>query len=638
MSNIKAPKEVALNCEREGADFVFSGAPGLSGVAEQAGVEPMGLGMLSLEQLMQLAESTQLSGQHEQTLALYEGWITQTADPRKFVALFNMGSLLQSLGKFDRALGSYTRCMLLAPEFPQAKINTGLILEQQGKHHEALRAWSEVVASQYTHDHQAADLVITALNHIGRLQEQNKNYDLAEKALLQSLELNPDQPHVIQHWVHVRQKACKWPAIKETQDLTYCQILQATSPLASLALFDDPVTQLLVAQSFVQRMYKFEKQALFSNCSFRHHKLRIGYVSGDLCVHAVGLLIADLFEAHDRSRFDIYAYDYSPEDGSTHRHRLQKSVNHWRDIRSLDDQAAIKQIMDDEIDVLIDLHGLSSGARPGIFAARPACLQGTYLGFIGTTSMTWFDFFITDRYAVSESSIAYFTEKPLFVDGCFLPLSKPRNIPVDGVQDHAVSSLQRADFGFQNEAFVMAAFGNVYKINASLFGAWMEILKQIPNAVLWMIDDNPDTRKNLIRHAIEWGVNEEKIKLSPRVSPDAFREQLKLADVFLDTYPYNCGATSNDVIAAGIPMVTCSGKTMVSRMGGSILSSLGMGHLIAQDLEEYKAKVIQIQQQQPGMQLKYPDDDYMTQSRITMVRSLEHELVKRHQQKQERYR
>jgi len=166
----------------------------------------------------------------------------------------------------------------------------------------------------------------------------------------------------------------------------------------------------------------------------------------------------------------------------------------------------------------------------------------------------------------------------------------------------------------------------------------MDILKQIPSAVLWMIDDNPVTRKNLIQQAREFGVGEEKIKFSPRVSPDAFRAQLKLADVFLDTYPYNCGATSNDVIAAGLPMVTCSGKTMVSRMGGSILSSLGMGHLIAQDLQEYTAKVIQIHQQQPSLQLKYPDDGQMAQARIKMVRSLEHALVQRHQEKQERYR
>ena len=256
---------------------------------------------------------------------------------------------------------------------------------------------------------------------------------------------------------------------------------------------------------------------------------------------------------------------------------------------------------------------------------------------MGTTSMPWFDFFITDRYAVSESTQNYFTEKPLFVEGCFLPLNKRPHTTVTEWRNGEVPSPQKEDFGFQEGAFVMAAFGNVYKINELLFAAWMDILKKIPNAVLWMIDDNPVTCINLIRHAREFGVSEERIKLSPRVSPHTFREQLKLADVFLDTYPYNCGATSNDVIAAGIPMVTCSGKTMVSRMGGSILSSLGMGHLITQNLEEYVAKVIQIHEQQTGLQLKYPDDDFITQARITMVRSLEHELVQRHQEKQERY-
>jgi len=240
-------------------------------------------------------------------------------------------------------------------------------------------------------------------------------------------------------------------------------------------------------------------------------------------------------------------------------------------------------VLADEIDVLIDLHGLSSGARPGIFALHPAPKQGTYLGFIGTTGMPWFDFVIADRYALPEELTTYFTEKPLYIDGSFIPLTR---------DDAPLPDATRSAFGLAEDAFVMAAFGNVYKITPEMYATWMTLLKEIPKAILWIIDDNPATTSNLKAHATAANIDLNKIKFTPRTTHIEYKAKLRLADVFLDTFPYNCGSTSNDVINAGVPLVTISGKSLVSRMGGSILKHAKLESTICYASSEYVEKII----------------------------------------------
>jgi predicted O-linked N-acetylglucosamine transferase (SPINDLY family) len=204
---------------------------------------------------------------------------------------------------------------------------------------------------------------------------------------------------------------------------------------------------------------------------------------------------------------------------------------------------------------------------------------------MGTTAMPWLDFVVVDRYVMPPELTPYFAEKPLYVDGSFIPLT---------TQPAQPRTMTRQECGLPEDAFVMASFGNVYKINETLFTTWLELLREKPGSVLWLIDDNTQTTQNLRAYAAQAGVDASRIIFSPRTGYDDYRAKLRLIDVFLDTFPYNCGSTANDVIEAGIPMVTCSGKTLVSRMGGSILSALGQSHLIANSLPEYKQLVLAV--------------------------------------------
>jgi len=542
---------------------------------------------MQLAELFTLCEQLQQAGKADEAALTYKTWLDASSDPNRFMGWFNYGSLLQSTGNTQAAEGAYRQCLAVQPRFPQALINLGLTLEKLGKRDEALQQWASLVSQHYLQDAPPTDMITMALNHIGRVQEELKQYDLAEQALEQSLAIDPKQTPALQHWIHIRQKSCAWPVYKPLPNISQNAMLMATSPLAMLALTDDPVQQLLTAFAFVERTYSFKEEFLSKDRVYNHAKLRIGFVSGDLCVHAVGLLLAELIEGIDRTKHEVVAYDFSPEDGTAHRARLKSAFDHIRPIHTLTDRQVAEQVLEDEIDVLIDLHGLSSGARPGIFALHPAPKQGTYLGFIGTTGMPWFDFVIADKYTLPEELTQYFTEKPLYVEGSFIPLTR---------DETPVREASRSEFGLGDEAFVMAAFGNVYKITPEMFATWMELLNEIPSAVLWIIDDNPTTTANLKAHAVAANADLNRIQFTPRTTHIEYKAKLRLADVFLDTFPYNCGSTTNDVVQAGVPIVTMSGRTLVSRMGGGILNSLGLSELTTDSYENYVLRCKQLSQ------------------------------------------
>jgi len=542
-------------------------------------------GQMPVSELVQHAEQLQQSGHLQAASNLYALWLAHHQDPRKHLIWFNHGSLLQQLGALPQAQVAYEQAIALSPGFAQAHINLGLVLEKQGQSDKAIAAWARLTGQRYAHEPVAPDMLTTALNHIGRLHENNKNYRHALEALEHSLQVNPKQTGVIQHWVHIRQKACEWPVYKPLPGISKNEMVMATSPLAMLALTEDPLLQLLSSHAFVARTYGLKEEWLCTVKQYHHGKKRIGFVSGDLREHAVGFLLPTMLKGIDREACEVYAYDFTVDDGTRHRQELLAMFDHVRPVHTLSDRQTAEQVLADEIDILIDLHGLSSGARPGIFALHPAPKQGTYLGFIGTTGMPWFDFVITDKNALPPEHAEFFMEKPLYVEGSFIPLTPP---------DEDLPVVTRADVGLPEGAFVMGAFGNVYKITPEMFAVWMRLLARIPDAVLWLIDDNPTTTENLQNHARAAQADLSRIVFSARTVHKEFCARLKLCDVYLDTYPYNCGSTTNDVIRAGVPLVTRFGKTMVSRMGLSILSAVNAGEVISDSVERYEELVINV--------------------------------------------
>lgn len=543
-------------------------------------------GQMPLDTLINHAEQLKRTAGARAAADLYAAWCAHSESPARCVALFNWGVLLSELGDLDAAEAAYRESFGLNANIYQARINAGLVLERKQLPDAALALWREA-AELARNRADGVTFATIALNHIGRLLETRKDYAEAEAALADSLALNPHQPDAIQHWVHLRQRQCHWPVYEPLPGVRVNALLASTSPLATLAASDDPALQWLSARSFVQRKYVFADARPLPARSADARPIRLGYLSGDLCTHAVGLLLTELIESHDRSAVRVYAFDFSPEDGTAHRARLRQAFDEVVPIHTLNDRAAADAIRSREIDVLIDLHGLSSGARPGILADRPAPHIGTYLGFIGTTALPWVDFVVTDRFTLPEALTPYFTEEPLYIDGSMIPL-----------HDDAVPTgrLTRAAVGLPQDAVVLACFNNAYKFTPELCAAWMRVVRDCDRAVLWLLDDNAGATAQLGQLASEYGLDASRVIFAKRCSHAEYRERLALADLYLDTYPYNAGSTARDVLDARLPMVTLSGRTSVSRMAGGMLHAAGLDELIAADIASYEQLVGELAQ------------------------------------------
>ncbi len=545
-----------------------------------------GVAQWSLAQLVEQAQALQAQGAVAQADEVYRAWLAAHPQARmRHAALFNHGAVLQGLGRMEQAAQAYRECMDCAPAFGQAYVNLGLLYEKIGQTDAALQVWSQYVGQRLLRDSVDLELQCATLNHMGRVQEARKRYDLAERALQDSLQLNPRQPGVVQHWVHIRQKACQWPVFQALPGLSIGDLQRCTSPLAMLALSDEPEQQLMCAQRFVHRTYPFEEACLHDRQRQAGARWRVGLVSADLREHAVGFLLPAFLQGVDAQRYELVAYDYTAPEQTPLRRQLEGQFHHIRNISGLTDRQAAELIAQDQIDILIDLHGLSSGARPGIFALHPAPHQLTYLGYIGSTGMPWFDHVVVDPQVMPAELVPQFTEKPLYLSSSFIPLTH---------EEPAPATVTREEAGLPAQGFVMAAFGNVYKITPDMFASWMRILRRIDDAVLWLIDDNTVTTRNLRAAAVAHGVDPARLVFAPRCDHRQFCAQLRLADVYLDTYPYNCGSTSNDVVNAGVPLVSRYGQTLVSRMGLSILTELGQADLAVPSFAAYEDKVLEV--------------------------------------------
>jgi predicted O-linked N-acetylglucosamine transferase (SPINDLY family) len=547
-------------------------------------------GSLSLDDLIKAADEWQKQGRLDEIDLLYKSWLDGTQSPYKFIACFNYGVLLANWGRNLEAISIYEMAISLNPSFAHARINLGLTMERQGKPEKALEYWREVVDNPVVNQAAGLDMRTTALNHIGRLLEIQKDYAPAEEALAQSLEMNPQQPDAIHHWFHLRQKQCKWPLLENLPPgITKNQVIRSMSPLAALAYDDDPAFQMYIGEKIVREKFTYPVPALTEKGqTYGHDRIRIGYLSGDLCTHAVGLLLPELFELHDRSRFEIFAYDYSREDGSPLRQRYKDIIENFTSIAGLNDQQAAVKIRADEIDILVDLHGLSLGLRAGVLAQRPAPIQLTYIGYIGATMMPYIDYVITDKYCFTADQAPYYSEAPLLLDRACLPTDRKKQIEPTPTRESA---------GLPSDKFIYATFNNSYKLNERMFACWMNILKRVPNSVLWIVDDNVWATQNLRNFASQHGVSGDRLIFTGRVTPPAYLARMPLADLFLDNHPYNAGSTASDILWMGAPMITLSGKTFVSRMAGSMLHHAGLSELITNSHAAYEELAVQLSQQ-----------------------------------------
>lgn len=544
-------------------------------------------GQMELPQVMDAATKLQAAGLAGAAALLYQHWVVGTPSPFRHVGCFNWGAILGDLGRHVEAEQAYRMALTMAPDFAQARLNLGHQVEHQGRTEEALAHWRAVYdnPSPASLGPEPEALLLHALNNAARLLEQLKRYDESEALMRRSLLLNPRQGDVAQHYVHIRQKQCAWPVYDSFGDVTHNHLLMSTSLLGMLDESDDPALQLLTAQRFVhEKVAKVATPPLHQGHR-REGKIKIGYLSGDLCMHAVGLLTAELYELHDREKFEVHAFCWSREDGTPLRARIKAALDSLTPIGAMGDRQAAGLIAAAGIDVLVDLQGLTSGARPNILAHRPAPIQVSYLGLPATSALPGVDWILADRFVMPPELLPYHTEKPIYLPHCY---------QVSDRQRVANAPPTRAAAGLPEQGFVFCAFNNNHKMSEPVWRCWMRILRQVPGSVLWLLADNPFAKANLTRVAAEEGITPDRLVFAPRALPGDYLARFQLADLFLDTFPYNAGTTASDCLWMGTPILTRAGRTYISRMAGSLLTAVGLPDLITTTIEEYEQRAVQI--------------------------------------------
>jgi predicted O-linked N-acetylglucosamine transferase (SPINDLY family) len=540
-------------------------------------------GSLEFSALIDAASRLDAAGKRPLAAVLYRTWLSRNSSQFNHVIQFNLGATLSLEKDIVGSEAAYREAIRLAPGFVQPRVNLGTLLEGQGKIEEALTEWRWVMEHVSPQDPNNKPLVVMALNQMGRVLEIQKRLDEASVVLTKSLAIEPEQVDVLHHWVSLRQKQCVWPTYIPLPKVSRKYMQDATSALSMLSISDDPQSQLAAARRYVKNKLNSDVPNLSNPNGYGHRKIRIGYASGDFCLHPVSLLTVELFELHDREKFEVYGYCWSPEDGSPMRQRVINAMDHFTKIHTMTDVEAAQLIRRDEIDILVDLQGQTAGARANMLAYRPAPVQVTYLGLPATTGLPSIDYVIADKFLIPENEALNYSERPIYMPDVYQVSDRKRNVgPKPG----------RADCNLPPEGFVFCTFNNNYKYTPDLFDAWMNILRRVPGSVLLLLADNQWSEANLKKEAKARKIDPKRLVFGPRLSPENYLARYQVADLFLDSFPFNAGTTANDALWMGLPLLTLSGRSFASRMAGALLTAAKMESLITYKLKDYEEKAV----------------------------------------------
>lgn len=513
-------------------------------------------------------------GRATEAIAICEASIA--ARPDAAATYFTLGNILKESGRPNEAAQAFRRAITLRPDFAEAHINLGNVLQSLEAYGEAEGAYRRAVSLR-------PDCAIahgnlgTALENLGELREAIACYETAVK-------LDPERLAVRAWLHHKRRQICDWHGIEDEESEILNLMAEGGSepvhPFPVLSMGATPRLQLDVASAFAKTLDApvFEhRRRDFTG----PRKLKIGYLSSDFCRHATALLMAELFERHDKTRFEIVAYSDAPDDQSELRRRLRSAFDAFIDIRGMTGAEAAARINADQIDILVDLNGYTKGARTDIAARRPAPIQVSFVGFPGTMGADFIDYVIADPIVLPFDQQPYYSEKIVHLPHCYQPNDTKRLI--------ADITPTRAGCGLPEKAFVFCSFNNSYKITPAFFDVWMRLLNAVQGAVLWLLDANSLVKDNLRREAAARGVDPDRLVFAPRLALPDHLARHRLADLFLDTLPYNAHTTASDALWAGLPVLTCAGATFAGRVAASLLHAAGLPELVTHSLAEYEA-------------------------------------------------
>ena len=544
---------------------------------------------LTLADLIGAAEASQQAGEFGLAIQLYALWIRLNQDHAHLPAAhFNHGVLLARSGDLNGSKCAMERALALNPDFFPGYVGLCNALEALGAAGDALGQWAALSQRLASVTRSAIDYKITALRQAGRILVANRRSSDAERILSQALELDPAQPDIVQSYLGVRLAQCEWPVVAPWPGVSNKMLMQGMGPLSMAVYSDDPMLHFASA-------WRYEGGSIDERCAalnesrrpvaadYQPRRRRVGYVSSDLCNHAVGALLAEFFEFHDRSAFEVFAYYSGPATEDALQARIKPAIEHWIDIRDLDDTEAARRIESDGIDILVDLNGHTKGARTKIFAQAPAPVIVNWLGYPGTMATSYHHYIIADDWIVPGDHELYYSEKVLRLP-CYQANDRKRVV--------SPRRPSRREAGLPEDAVVFCCFNDVHKIIRFTFERWMTILQRVPSSVLWLLSGSEAANANLLAAAARCGIAPERLIFADLVPHADHLARVPLADLFLDTAPYGAHVTGSDVLWMGVPILTLSGRSFASRVCGSLLRCAGVPELVCTTPDEYVERAV----------------------------------------------
>lgn len=500
--------------------------------------------------------------------------------PGLIQAQVNKGIALTCLQRLPEALESFALALQADPACAAAHAERGAVFLQMHDHEQALQCFDAAIACAPTlaEPHVRRAVVLRRLGRPAQALESQRR----------ALALDPDHPFALGDCLGLRAQACDWAGLPEEIALLEEALRrgQAVSPpFATLGLVGDPALQLAAARAWCTARYPIPGAARRNRAPRRDEaRIRVAYFSADFHNHATAWLLAEVLESHDAARFECWGFGFGParEDGM--RRRVAEALHGFVDISRLSNRDAAALARDIGVDIAVDLKGHTLDARPGLFAEGCAPVQVSYLGYPGTTGASFIDYLIADGTVVPPQDLQHYTEKVVYVPGCYQANDSQRRI--------APRAWTRAELGLPEDAFVYCCLNAPYKITPVIFDAWMRVLRAVPGAVLWLYEENDAAAANLRREAAARSVDPARLVFAPPMVVEEHLARYRCADLFLDTVPCNGHTTASDALWAGVPVLTLQGRSFAGRVAASLLQALGLPELVTHSLADYEAQAV----------------------------------------------
>ena len=500
-------------------------------------------------------------------------------------AHLNRGISLKNIQEYDDALKSFEKCIEIDSLNPKIYNNLGNLFLENLKYADAKHAYDNAIMfnEKYAEAYEGRG---DALQEIAKIEKDPSKLSLSITNYEKAFSLKPDLDYVYGKIVSTKMYVSDWSKTEEYLSKIKEEVnnnKKTIIPFPLLSLIDEPKLHKKCSEIFAT---DYPLKNLINTEKIKSEKIKIGYFCADFNEHPVSMLIAKMLSLHDKSKFKVFCYSFGFEKKDELHKWIESKVDVYRDIRKLNNEDVAKLAKNDGINIAIDLQGYTSKHRVGIFSYRAAPIQINFLGYPGTMGSNYFDYIIADENLIPETSREFYSEKPIYM---------PYQYQVQN-DELKVSEIipSKKELGLPEKSFIFCGINNTYKISPAIFDVWMKILHKVENSVLWLLDNNEVSKNNLLREARARNINGDRLIFSKRTAHDRYLAQFNHADLYLDTFNYNAGATASSALWMGVPVLTMAGISYAARMASSLLKSIDLPELITTSIYDYEKLALEL--------------------------------------------